>query len=57
MWIAKGSQQNKIKNDSLLQSKDLEGKKKSINALNIEFSYSMKSLVHLIVLFGWYDCS
>ena len=27
MWIAKGSQQNKIKNDSLLQSKDLEGKK------------------------------
>lgn len=27
MWIVKSSLQNKIRNDSLLQSKDLEGKK------------------------------
>lgn len=44
LWIVKSSQQNKIRNDSLHQSKDVE-EKKSFNALNIEFSYSLKSLL------------
>lgn len=43
MWIIKSSLQNKIRNESWLQSKDLEGKERSLNIFIIEFGYSWKS--------------